>query len=214
MKPLGVIVGLEAEARVARRWGIPVRVGGGDAVGAGRAAAMLAPDVGGLISFGLAGGLDPVLRAGDLLVPSRVVHGNDAWEADPTLMARLGGATGQVLLGGGSVLATIDAKRGAFQAGAAAVDLESAAVARAAAAHGLPFAVLRAICDEAGQALPRAAVLALNSNGRIAMWRVLAAVLRQPGDILRLIALGRDAARARGALVGRVRATELLDRQT
>lgn len=213
MKPLGVVVGLEAEARVARRWGIPVMVGGGDATGAGMAATTLAADVCGLISFGLAGGLDPVLRAGDLLVPARVVHGADSWEADPGLMARLGGGTGQVLLGGGGVLATIDAKRAAFLAGAAAVDLESAAVARAAAAHGLPFAVLRAVCDEAGRALPRAAVMALDAEGRIRLWRVLAAVLRQPRDISRLIGLGRDGARARGALVGRVQATDLLDRQ-
>ena len=39
-----------------------------------------------------------------------------------------------------------------FKAGADAVDLESAAVARVAERMGLPFAVLRAVCDTADRA--------------------------------------------------------------
>jgi hypothetical protein len=116
-----------------------------------------------------------------------------------------------VLLGGGTLLATVAAKAAAHAGGPDAVDLESAAVARAAAAAGLPFAVLRAICDEAGRPLPRAAAVALDAAGRIGIWRVLGALLRQPGDILPLMALGRDAARARTALLGRVRATRLIE---
>jgi adenosylhomocysteine nucleosidase len=108
------------------------------------------------------------------------------------------------------VLATVAEKAAAHAAGADAVDLESAAVARAAAAAGLPFSVLRAICDEAGRALPRAAVVALDAKGRIGAGRVLGALLRQPGDIFALVALGRDAGRARTALLGRVGATSLI----
>jgi adenosylhomocysteine nucleosidase len=207
MKPIGIVVGLEAEARVARRWGAPVAVGGGDAAGAARAACTLGDKVRALISFGLAGGLDPSLRAGDLIVPARVTDGGEVWAADPALMALLGGGTAHVLRGSGDVLATLAQKRAALALGAHAVDLESAAVARAASARGLPFAVLRAICDEAGRALPHAATVALDGTGRIRPFRILGAVLRQPGDILPLIALGRDAARARTALLGRVLAT-------
>ncbi len=208
---IGIVVGLEAEAKLARRWGVPVAIGGGTAAGATRAADRLAPTVRALVSFGLAGGLDPALRPGALLVPIRVIDGPDSWDADPTLVRALGGGTGHVLLGGGTVLATVDQKRAARAAtGADAVDLESAAVARAAARHGLPFAALRAVCDGAGRALPRAALVALDPSGRVGPWRVVAAALSRPGEIPALLALARDAAEARHALVGRIGATPRL----
>ncbi len=206
---LGIVVGLEAEARVARGWGVPVVVGGGGAAGAARAVEVLAGRVSGLISFGLAGGLAPGLRAGDLVVPRLVLDGDEAWETDLALNEKLGGGTGHVLLGGGAVLATVAAKRVAHRT-ADAVDLESAAVARAAARHGLPFAVLRAVCDTADRALPRAALVALDGAGRIGALRVMAAVLRRPWEIPALLGLARDAGRARTALSGRVAATSLV----
>ncbi|MGI4952965.1 MAG: phosphorylase [Janthinobacterium lividum] len=203
--PFGIIVGLQAEARLLRSWGLPVGIGGGTAEGAGQAADRLAPHVEALLSFGLAGGLDPALRPGDVLVPALVVDAGDRWPTDPGLNQRLGGSTGQTLLGGGALLATAAEKQAARAGtGAAAVDLESAAVARAAARHGRPFAVLRAVCDDAARTLPRAAVVALDSAGGIGLLRVLGAVLARPGEIPALLALARDAARARRALQARV----------
>ena len=200
---LGVVVGLEAEARLARRWGVPVAVGGGKSDGAARAASSLAPRVQGLVSFGLAGGLAPGLRAGTLIVPRRVVDADEAWDTDPALSAALGGTTGHVLLGGGMVLATVAEKASARAAiGADAVDLESAAVARVASRHGLPFAALRAVCDGAGRALPRAALVALDASGRIGAWRVTAAAAARPGEWGALLGLARDAARARAGVGG------------
>ncbi len=210
MTPVGIVTGLEAEARLARRWGVPVVVGGGAAAGAASAAAGLAPRVRALISFGLAGGLDPALQAGMLVVPARVVDGGESWDTDAGLNAALGGGTGHVLLGGGTTLATLAQKRAAWAAGADAVDLESAAVAREARRHGLPFAALRAICDPAGRPLPRAALVALNTRGRIGLLRVLAAVLASPREVPALIGLARDAGRARAALVARVAAVQPL----
>ena len=204
---VGVVVGLAAEARLARDWGVPVAVGGGTAAGAEAAAMRLAGEVGALVSFGLAGGLAPGLRPGDLVVPRAVVDADGRWETDPALNAALGGGTGHTLLGGGAVLATVAAKRAAHAAGADAVDLESAAVARAAAAHGLPFGVLRAVCDGADRALPRAALVALDAAGRIGALRVAAAALSRPRELPSLIALARDAALARRALLRRVRET-------
>ena len=201
------MVGLEAEARLARRWGHPVAVGGGDAAGATRAAETLAPTVQALISFGLAGGLDPSLPPGTILVPTRVTDGPETWSTDPALNAALGGPTPHTLQGGGTILATAAAKRAAFARGAHAVDLESAAVARAAARHGLPFAALRAICDAAAADLPYAALVALDARGRIAGLRVAIAALARPGQLPALIALARAAAAARRALLARIAAT-------
>lgn len=160
---------------------------------------------GALLSFGLAGGLAPLLQPGDLLLPGRVLAADGEWLADPALQTRLGGATPGALWGGGAVLATAAAKAALHRSsGAAAVDLESAAVARVAARHGLPFVVLRAVCDPAGRDLPRAALVALDSAGRIGPLRVLAAALANPRELSALMVLGADAARARRALLGRV----------
>ena len=199
---------MEAEARIARRLGVPVEIGGGHAEGAAAAAARLVErGVRGLLSFGLAGGLDPALLPGAVLVPPTVLLDDDRWEADPDLIVRLGGPTAGAIYGGGQVVATASAKASMHAlTGAVAVDLESAAVARVAQRHGLPFAILRAICDPASRDLPSAALAALDAEGRIGAWRVGTAVLARPWQIPALIRLGDDAARARHALVTRVQA--------
>ncbi len=131
----------------------------------------------------------------------------ECWDADPELMRRLGGLTLGALYGGGQIVATAAAKAALHaRTGAVAVDLESAAVARAAWQHGLPFAVLRAVCDPASRDLPNAALVALDSAGRIGAWRIGTAVLARPWQIPALIQLARDAALARHTLVIRVRA--------
>jgi adenosylhomocysteine nucleosidase len=206
--PVGIVTGLEAEARIARRFGVPVEVGGGRAAGAVAASQRLVErGVAGLVSFGLAGGLNPALAAGTVLVPAAVLLDSERWDADDALLQRLGGTTPGVLYGGGEVVASAAAKAALFaRTGAVAVDLESAAVARIARQHGLPFAVLRAVCDGAGRALPRAALVALDGAGRIGRLRVAWAAVSRPWEIPDLLRLGGDAARARHALVARVRA--------
>lgn len=204
---IGVVVGLAAEARIARRLGWKVAIGGGTPRGAEAAAQrLIAEGAGGLVSFGLAGGLDPQLRPGSLIVPSVVVACGIRYVADAELMHRLGGATAHVLLGADTVVASATRKRCLRNAtAAAAVDLESGAVARVAAAHAKPFAALRAICDPAERALPSAALAALDASGGIGAWRVLTELARHPRQIRALLALAADAAAARRALVSRVR---------
>lgn len=203
---LGIITGLTAEAALARPLGL-ARAGGGLPAGAEAAAAWLAGrNVACLVSFGLAGGLDPALRPGDIVVPARVLEGDHAFPTDPDLSARFGPRQG-TLLAGAAIVADAAEKALLFaRTGALAVDLESGAVARVAARHGLPFAAVRAVCDPAGRSLPPAALVALNHRGAIALLHVLAALVRQPGQLPALIALGRDAAAARAALRRCVRA--------
>ncbi len=204
MTPLGIVVGLAAEGRLAAPLGGTVAVGGGGAEGAARAAAgLVAAGVGALLSVGLAGGLAPGLAAGSVLVPGVVLCGGVRHGADARLCAWLGGVTAGVLLGGDAVVASAAAKAALHVAtGAVAVDLESGAVAEAAAAAGLPFAVLRVVCDPAERDLPPAALAALDGAGAIGAWRVLRSVAGRPGQVPGLLALARDAGRARGALRG------------
>ena len=205
---LGVVVGLTAEARLATGLGGVVETGGGDAAGAEAAAArLIAKGVDALLSFGLAGGLDPDLPAGSIILPLAIIDGaGQNWSTDPVL-GRMFGEPSGTLLAVGDVLVTIAAKQMAWQQSRAlAADLESGSVARVAAKHNLPFAVLRAICDPAGRTLPPAALKALDQNGRIRFAALLHSVARHPGQIPALIALGREASRARSALLTRVRA--------
>lgn len=203
---LGILTGLAAEARLARSLG-HVLAGGGGAAGAMAAAERLvAEGATALLSFGLAGGLDPALAAGAIVVPRAVLVGGRCYACDPALLDALGGASTERLLGGAAVAATVAEKaRLHAESGAAAIDLESGALAEAAARHGLPFAVLRAVCDPADRGLPALALAALDGNGRIGLRRSLAAVLAQPGQVPALLILARDAARARRSLVRRVR---------
>jgi adenosylhomocysteine nucleosidase len=200
------LVGFAAEAKIARCMGWPVAIGGGSTAGAaGAAEKLIAAGAAGLVSFGLAGGLDPSLPAGTLIVADAVIANGRVWRTDASLNARLGGATGHLCLGVDRIVATPTEKRRLGQeTGAAAADMESGAVATAANAAGLPFAVLRAICDPVDRALPPAALIALDASGHLAPIRLLSSILAHPGQIGALIGLARDAAAARRALRARL----------
>jgi adenosylhomocysteine nucleosidase len=202
------LAGFAAEAKIARRSGWPVAIGGGTTEGAAHAAKQLIEGgVTGLVRFGLAGGLDPALRPGTLVVPKAVLADGLVWWTDPVLGARLGGTTGHLCLGLGHIVAsTAEKQRLRQETGASFVDMESGAVAAIAGAAGLPFAVLRAICDPADRALPPAALIALDAAGRIALSQVMRSVLTNPEQIAALVVLARDAAAARRALRSRIAA--------
>ena len=205
---IGVVVGLAAEARIARRLGWPVAVGGGTSSGAKLAARRLVNDgARALVSFGLAGGLDPALAPGAIIVPSAVIDDDHRYPTDPKLSNLLGGATPHLLLGANTIVAAVVEKARLYsETGAAATDLESAAVARVAKTNSIPFSVLRAICDPADRTLPPAALAALDRHGAIAIGRVLASIAAHPTQIPALLALASDAMTARRALLARVSA--------
>jgi adenosylhomocysteine nucleosidase len=204
---IGFVTGLAAEASLLRHSGFLVEVGGGMPDGAYRAADTLAEQGAlALVSFGLAGGLRPALKPGTVLVPPAVAEGPRIYPCDEALMAFLGGATGQPIMAGTKIAATAHDKAALFRRSRAdAIDLESGAVARAASARGLPFAVLRAVADPAARDLPIAALIPLKPGGEIDLSRILPSVLANPAQIPGLIAVGRDAGRARAALVARVK---------
>ena len=120
---LGIVVGLEAEARIAAPLGL-VEIGGGTTAGAEEAVMrLLRQGVEGLLSFGFAGGLSPVLRPGNLVVPEMVLVDGVRLQTDAALASRFARRKG-VLLGAQTVIGSVAARRAAHAAtGAAAVDL-------------------------------------------------------------------------------------------
>jgi len=203
-----VVVGMAAEARIARRLGWHVAIGGGTAAGAERAArSLLDSGATAFVSLGLAGGLDPSLRPGDLVIPEWVLCRGVRYRTDAALSQRFGGTTPHLLLGGDAIVASAADKRRLWrETGAAAVDLESGAVARIAAECSAPFSVLRAICDPAERALPQAASVGLDSHGAIAVWRALASLIAEPRQLPVMLRLAADATVARRALLARLSA--------
>jgi len=203
---LGIITGLTAEAAIAAKLGVPVRAGGGTPWGAEQAAeALVAQGATALLSFGLAGGLNPEFKAGDIIVPMAVVEAGRIRPTNAALSVKIGGWFGGMLYAGDEIAVSAADKHALGHATlCSAIDLESGAVARVAERHNLPFAVLRAICDPAWRDLPPAALAALNAKGAIAASRIALSILANPLQIPALIALGRDAGRARQALIRRV----------
>jgi adenosylhomocysteine nucleosidase len=164
---------------------------------------------GALVSWGMAGGLDPALHAGTICLPSVVVSRDGAtFATDPhwrelliaAIAARRIVVTGKLLT---SALAIVDiaGKAAAFrETGAAAVDMESLGVAKIATAHGLPFIAVRVIVDTAADTLP-AAVLAASSDGRVRVSRLILGIARSPRDVASVLRLARQYRTATRALV-------------
>ena len=200
--------GLEAEAKIARRAGLSAVVGAGNhrrTVKVVEEAALAAEC---LVSFGIAGALQPGLRAGDIVLSTEVIDDDRNWLSSDSVRLRISelvreiGAVEGPVLGAQMVLATKRDKRRAWkETGAIAVDLESVVVARAAAALGIPFVVLRAIADPAARELPPAALVPLADDGTPALGGVLASVLRRPKQLPNLLTVAREARQALQALV-------------
>lgn len=193
---LWVICGLEAEAQALGPWRgrVTVRISGADADRAEAAAReAIAAGARHLVSWGIAGGLDPALAPGALVHPGAMI------DTDGTAITL---ASGDGALAGSDVLVNDPAAKAALYArtGAIAVDMESHRVARVAEAAGVPCTVVRTIADPAGRALPALAAGAVDARGRPRVGKVLLGLLRRPGDFPALLDAKRDSDRALAAL--------------
>lgn len=199
MTRIGVVAALASEARaLGRREGISLALSGIGGAAAARAARTLVEGrVSALMTFGLAGGLDPALAAGSVILPSQLVSRDgahfsicQAWRE--RLAAAIGSScavTGGTLLTNAVALHSVDEKAAAFRdTGAVAVDMESVAVAEVAAVQELAFIAVRVIVDTAADALPSAVVAASRAGG-VQIGRLLAGIAVAPGEIAPLIRL-------------------------
>lgn len=197
-----VAVGLAFEARIARSAG-PARIccGRGPAMAAALDAA-LGPNCAGILSFGIAGGLDPALRPGTPLIASAVIGESGHHQTDARWSRRLldshPAAIHAPLLGLDEAIVDPAGKDHHFQrTGAAAVDMESHIAAAVARQHGLPFAALRVIADPAERHVPPSAMRGVRDDGRTDALAVLRALVRRPREIAGVVGIARDAWTAR-----------------
>ena len=199
-QPVLIVCGFAREAAIAAGEGSTIIQAGADPARLSVLLAEAGPAWSAIVSFGLAGGLDPAFRVGDAVVASAVVADGESWNAEPGFARRLADRTGARLARIAGIDAPVldpDAKAALRAAsGAAIVDMESHVAAAHASRHGLPFAALRVVCDPASRTLPLLARTALRPDGGIAVGRVLTSLLARPGDLPRLVAAGRDAGAA------------------
>jgi adenosylhomocysteine nucleosidase len=148
-----------------------------------------------LMSFGIAGGLEPRLAPGALLLPRSILHypaseDHPSISVDPrwhlAVASRFKRDISRAMSNGpmvstAHVVAGVADKASLHKAlGAVAVDMESHSVATVAHAAGLPFLVLRVVADGANHAIPEALGKAIRDDGEIDMQAALWALVRQP----------------------------------
>lgn len=230
MNAPGVVTALAAESRtlgpVGRRGELLVLADGtlivvsgvGGVAAAEGARRLVAAGASGLVSFGVAGGLDPALAAGTLVLPSEVISVAGARYPTAREWSERVGATlaGQYPVSRGQLLSCTEPlgsaadKALAFRRTAAvAVDMESLAVAEIAARHGLPFLTVRSVVDTAADPLPRTLLAIVAAGGAIPIARLIGSLARAPRELPRVVRIARRYRAARRTLVAVARSGAL-----
>lgn len=214
MERPGVITGLLSEAECLTE--LPadrrpaVKCAGIGAERARKAArTLLSEGCDGLVSFGVAGGLDPALAPGSVVIADGVTAPDGGRIATDTAWAEglvhaIGGGravTRAPIAGSDTILASAASKRELRDStGAAAVDMESHGIGDVAAAAGIPFLAVRAIADPAARAIPPWVLDGVTEDGGLRPAAVIAPLLARPWMIWALIGLARENGKALGSL--------------
>ena len=202
-----VITGLAQESRIAAGPGVShvVCSGSDPARLRARLSGLDASGLKAVVSFGIAGGLDPSLQTGDVVVATAVMAERGAWKVRPAVvsaMAERVRASGipvseGALVGVDEPVLLPAAKASMHEAtDAIAVDMESHVGAAYAAERDLPFAAVRVISDPAERALPTLAKGALKADGRVDFAAIFSGLARAPSELSMLLRAGGDAGRA------------------
>jgi len=204
---LGILCGLETEAALARsvRGALVACSAARPEVALSRAHGLVQEGATRLLSFGLAGALNPGVAAGAIVMGRMVQSGTMIWDCDKEWLiamdALLPGMTVGPVWGSDEIIAKAAAKRRLFERSrCVCADMESHYVAEAAAEANIPFIVLRVITDTADMDLPPVAMTPLQDDGRVNAGRIMMNVLGKPAQIPSLIHLGQNTAKALKAL--------------
>lgn len=144
-----------------------------------------------VISTGYCGALDPALKVGDLFVATEVIAspGGERYPAGrPPNPAAYSTGT---LVSLDRVAVSAVEKAGLRGAGAAAVEMEAAAVAHSAREHGFPFFCIRSVSDSAEEDMPLDFNQYRDRDGRFQNGRIAVSALLRPSSLPGLVRLAR-----------------------
>ncbi len=153
-----------------------------------------------LVGAGAAGALDPSLRAGEIVVATRIRdEAGEMAAPDAALVARaraLGAKPAAFVTAARPVCSSKEKgaladRFGVAGFGPAVVDMESAAWARAAASHGVPFLLLRSVSDTFEEDLPRFLSSCLSSDGSVDRSTVARRLVLHPAALPALLRMRR-----------------------
>ncbi|HXZ33423.1 MAG TPA: hypothetical protein VEH30_14175 [Terriglobales bacterium] len=145
-----------------------------------------------LISAGFAGALDSTLELGQIQKPRYVINASDGSRTD------CGSGRGSLVSFDHVADAEQKARLG-LAYGAQTIDMEAAAVARAAEAHGLRFLACKVISDTSTSSLPPIAGF-VGSDGKFHVLRFMAYVAVRPWLWFTVMRLANDSAMAANKL--------------
>jgi adenosylhomocysteine nucleosidase len=204
-----VVVGMEDERAIAAGDGVEVVVGTANAkVLRERLNKVDTANISAVYSFGVAGGLDPALKPGDLLVSTQVVAQStdtahhiveESWMADQDILMAIQlhpVKDDSVKIRKGVFLGTDFEARDNPQTNnqhlraksdADIIDNESHIAAKFAQEHNLPFVSVRAVSDSVSNKLPPAALIALDEDGSPNGKAIAKSLLQHPQQIPALI---------------------------
>ena len=203
MSRLGVVTGLRKEARCTAKFPVSmrpeIRCAGANADCARNAARdLLAVGCDALLSLGIAGGLDPLLRPGTTIIADVVIaqtgqkfSTTDQWRE--RLLHALQGlpdVRSATVAGSDWPIATERERLALHEAsGASVVDMESHAVAEVASDAEIPFMALRVVADTFTDVVPAWANGCVSDDGSIKPLALATGLIAHPQDIAALIRL-------------------------
>ncbi|MFY9288285.1 MAG: hypothetical protein WAO98_07260 [Alphaproteobacteria bacterium] len=200
---LGIICGLESEAVIARNI-----TGAEIACAAARpqkarwlARELVKKGAKRLMSFGIAGGLEPGLPIGSAIIGTHVTSVDGTWQCDSEWVTNLAQKIPHAHCGGvwGSefLVPTAKDKRALYERSRCLiVDMESQCAAQIAAEANLPLSVIRVVCDHSDMDVPPVIMAAIAEDGSIRVGKALLNILRYPHQIPSLFHVGKGTGKA------------------
>ena len=217
MSTLGIIAGMQVElacldtapTQVNRRYDLRYSAGGSPGRARYGAKKLLTLGADRLVSFGIAGALDPSLLPGDIVIATEVLNGygfiyktNSDWRLsiEKSNKCKTTIHHGKIFTSEQPIATTKSKSEVFINTNAVAVDMESSGVAIAAQEANVPFLAIRAIADPASRPLPSLALTGLAPNGSTRVLKAATALIYRPWELAETLRLIRSTAIAFNAL--------------
>jgi hopanoid-associated phosphorylase len=157
---------------------------------------------GSLLSFGIAGALDPNAQVGDTVVSTGVINAKgDVFLADDSWLQRVIVLLDQelspvhkgLIYGSDKIITTPQSKSEIYaNSKATCVDMETHRMALVACKASIPFLAIRVISDDSNFTFPSVALGVIGENGKPIISRVIKGLLRHPNQVPALMVLSKD----------------------